>query len=103
MLSREEIDQANKDLSFAISLLRGEVCDQPYKSALSDAITIVQRLKNIGFLWQANMLNAKIHLAQKKGDFLGKRHENHHGQRRKPAFIGRQPEPVKERSDGETS
>lgn len=61
---------ANERLHFGIKLLKGQICLQSFKRALSDAITIQAELSKAGFPWQADRLQNWINLARKKDDFI---------------------------------
>lgn len=70
-------DLANSQLRFGIKLLKGQGCSQTFERSLSDAISIRDRLNEMGAWWQAQRLDNWIHRAQKQGSYLlsARRHE----------------------------
>lgn len=51
---------ANNQLRLAIRLLKGQVCNQSYTRAISDAISIRFWLNAYGFWWQSRVVGVWI-------------------------------------------
>jgi hypothetical protein len=57
-------DQANRQLSFAIRILQGQICHQSWKGKLQIALIIRDRLLESGWVFQARRVENWIHRLQ---------------------------------------